>query len=141
MGERVRCPMQQRAIMNEGAKQGSDPGGVDDDARAPVVDRDRYTIEFDGQTCDLKQSPLSWRIFQQLMRRPGVAVSHEALARNAWRDQYTDAGVIAKGITILRNRLRFDRMDALANAIIPIRGEQTYVIDPSAWECREVSDG
>ncbi|MBS0207966.1 MAG: winged helix-turn-helix domain-containing protein [Planctomycetes bacterium] len=79
------------------------------------IDREHFTISFDGRTCFFGNS-LGFRLLERLARRPNVYLSYEELLAAVWDGVRTDSAVRA-GVKRLRDKLRRLEMAKLADAV------------------------
>ena len=73
--------------------------------RKPVVDKDTFTVEFNGRRCELRNTKEFW-LFERLNRRPGQYFSNDVLIHDVWNDEHTEKNTIQRTMSNLRRKLR-----------------------------------
>jgi Transcriptional regulatory protein, C terminal len=82
----------------------------------PIVDEARLLVTFCGRTCFLGNT-LPFRLLARLARQPGCYVTHDDLMDEVWDGAHRSESVVRSVVKVLRQKLRLDGLDGLADAI------------------------
>lgn len=81
----------------------------------PRVDRDMFSVRFEGKCCVLGNT-LSFKLLARLLQRPNVYLSHDHLLEDVW-DCVRTPEAIRSVVKTLRSKLRESQLESLADCI------------------------
>jgi hypothetical protein len=93
----------------------------------PFADRDAFAVLWREKACHLGNT-VTFRVFEQLSRRPDRYVSVDALLREAWRGDVRSKHTVRSVVRHLRSKLRAAHMSDLADAIHGLAGSYGLIL-------------